>query len=270
MVMRQSKYKDEAFLEKKINWNERCRPELINKSKESITSDHMEILMYSILSDSKATLIRTYTLGEPIESISDYAHRFIEDAISYIKKTDNDLSPDKILQQYIDCLHLLAFCYYFDASKEEVYIIADNNPFTGNDRLTDFLIKASIPEHKITSRNLAFPDIYQPLMDAIDLLHEPDTYKEKMNQFLEGYYPGLGKHHVTWYDSHKEKNPDYCIYTGYWIFELPALLLSTNIFDDSPFRDHPFYPKDLADWKREQIKQEWENTRSDLPPDSGG
>ncbi len=257
MVMRQSQYKDAHFLKDKIEWDEQCRPDLLSKAEENLTKEHMNFLMFSILDHGKDILFRAYTLGAPIDEVSEYAHRFIIDAISYVKKTGSSLSPDKMLQQYLDCLHLLSFCYYFDAPKEHVQIIADNNPFTGSDCLIDYLIKASLPEHPITPQKLAFPDIYQPLLDAIGLLHEPDAYKDKMTQFLEGYYPGLGRHHVTWHDSHKEKNPDYCIYTGYWIFELPALLLSTNILDDSTFRDHPFYPKDLAEWKKDQIRKSW-------------
>ncbi|NYI01990.1 PoNe immunity protein domain-containing protein [Cupriavidus plantarum] len=36
---------------------------------------------------------------------------------------------------------------------------------------------------------------------------------------------------------------------GYWAFEAAAVSVLFNI-DDTPFRHHPLYPKDLADWAR--------------------
>lgn len=267
MVMRQE-YKDYQYFSEKNDWYLSCYVQLIEKSKEDLTDRHRGTVNRALIKYRKRLLIHSYTMGETIDICSDHAKCLVGDYLRYIRSAHNcNLAPEKSLEQYIDCLWILSFCYFFNAPKEDVAIIAAHIPFTGNDWLADTLTMASIHDHPVATRELSFPDVYQPLMDSIGLLHEPDTSNQKIQQFLEGYYPSLKEHDVTWHDSHKEEDPERCFHFGYWIFELPALLLSTNIFDDSGFRDHPFYPQDLAGWKRELIKSSW---RMQEKPDKGG
>lgn len=257
MVMRQE-YKDCKYFSEKSDWYLSCYAQLLEKSKEELTDRHRGTVNRALIKYRKRLLIHSYTVGEAIDICFDHAKCLVGDYLRYIMSTQNcNLAPEKSLEQYIDCLWILSFCYFFGASKENVALIAEHVPFTNNDRLTDWLIKASINDHPIRTKSLAFPDVYQPLMDAIDLLHDPDAYNHKIRQFLESYYPSLKEYDVTWHDSHKEKDPERCFHFGYWVFELPALLLSTNIFDDSAFCDHPFYPRELAEWKKNKIRKSW-------------
>lgn len=191
-----------------------------------------------------------------IETVSDHASKFIQDTHRYVTETGNSLSPDLNLEQYINCIWLLSFCYFFDAPKEDVRIIAEHIPFTGDDSLVDRLIAASDRGYPLTLENsYVFPEVSEPLMSALPMTLTREERDAHIFRFLDNYYPTLGRHHVTWHDSHKETDPEYCIYTGYWVFELAALVADAGI-DDSAFRDHPFYPKDLVDWKRARLREE--------------
>lgn len=44
-------------------------------------------------------------------------------------------------------------------------------------------------------------------------------------------------------------NDEYSNYEGYWTFDAAAVCVIHGI-DDTAFRDHLVYPKDLADWAR--------------------
>lgn len=249
MVIRQTGYKSSDFLQDLRSWIEN---EAIPKWEQFLFSGLGE-RRNRITLTSKSNMyldltILKYTLGTPIKEIQVAFSYCLNSYLSLCEIVDS-IAPDENLEQYIKSVQILSFCYFFKVPKEDVKVIADHIPFSGKDRLTDFLIKASIPDYEVTASKLVFPDIYQPLMDSLSLLHEPKSYDQKIQQFLEDYYPGLKKHDVTWYDSHKEEDPEYCFHFGYWIFEAAALMVFTHC-DDSPFRDHPFYPTDLVDWRK--------------------
>lgn len=251
MVMRQN-LQDLTHFENHVDLLDGFKAKAEARIQSGVDEVHERRLKYGIYERALTSLVAKYTQGYPIDELCNHFQPLLFD-LKNLLEVDKNLAPSENLEQYISCLWLLSFCYFFNAPKGTVALAAEHIPFAKKDRLTDLLIRASIPDHEATTRALAFPDVYQPLMDAIGLLHEPDAYNQKIQQFLEDYNPSLEKHNVTWYDSHKEKDPERCFHFGYWVFELSALLLSTNIFDDSAFRDHPFYPKDLADWKKERI-----------------
>lgn len=253
--MRQTQFGDKAHFEKYINRLEGFKPKAIKRMSDGIDHVHTKRLWDAIYNKQLRLLIAKYTFGFAIPDLQEQFDSLIQDTKKHLEFSGS-LSPNKNLEQYIECVQLLAFCYIFNASEEDVRYIVDHIPFTGDDRLADFLIKASIKDYQVTASRLAFPDIYQPLMNALSLLHEPEAYSQKIQQFLDGYYPGLRKYDVTWHDSHKEQDPEYCFHFGYWIFEAAALMVFTRC-DDSPFRDHPFYPTDLVDWKKSQEKVTW-------------
>lgn len=250
--MRQDQFKDKQYFSQHIGYLESFRPRAMKKLNEGVDEIHRKRLLYSLLDRTFDALISKYTAGEDLGSLAHYNQLLIEDVENYLE-SGGELAPDAILSQYVRCIWLLSFCYFFNAPKEDIEFIVSHIPFVGKDRLIDFLVKASLPDYQVNASKLAFPDIYQPLMDSLGLLHEPESYRHKIQQFLDGYYPGLKKHDVTWHDSHKEQDPEYCFHFGYWIFEAAALMVFTRC-DDSPFREHPFYPADLADWKK---AQEW-------------
>jgi hypothetical protein len=124
--------------------------------------------------------------------------------------------------------------------------------------LIDRLIAASIPDHPIAMGKLTFPEVYKPLAEALSYDQTTQERTHKVEEFLRTYYPLLKKYDVTWHDDHKEEDPDFCRHAGYWIFELGALAADIG-WDDTAYRDHEMYPKDLVDWKFAQRPIEKQN-----------
>ncbi len=89
---------------------------------------------------------------------------------------------------------------------------------------------------------------YDPLLDAVYTADTPEEAQAFVKQYLDGWYKAFED--VPWHNGHLVQNADYSNYEGYWAFEAAAVCVIHGI-DDSSFRDHLVYPKDLADWARE-------------------
>ncbi|MBQ0937786.1 PoNe immunity protein domain-containing protein [Ideonella paludis] len=89
---------------------------------------------------------------------------------------------------------------------------------------------------------------YDPLIDAFYTAETPQDASAFVKQYLEGWYKSFEG--VPWHDGHLVVTDEYSAYEGYWAFEAAAICVLYGI-DDSSFRDHLVYPKDLADWARE-------------------
>jgi hypothetical protein len=230
-------------------------PDRFLKTLEKATEDdHIESLTRNILKRRINYLNCSYTSGVEIDQSKSIGEIVLEDTLRYTELDDRKsgiLAPDNILEQYIECTWILSFAYFFNADKTVIEKIIQHIPYTGKDKLIDRLIAAIIPDHPV-SQEIAFPDVYKPICDAM-AVYDKDARDVLVQLFLKKYYPSLKKHDVTWYDSHKEKDPEYNFHTGYWVFELAAVAVACG-WDDSDFRDNMYYPKDLADWKREQLK----------------
>jgi hypothetical protein len=251
MVIRQEKFRGITHFYQYYPWIKEAHSDLSKKLNEELTDNHRSQILGGLYDYSQDLVFLSYTLGEPIETVKKYAEQLIDDVLCYATKTNNDMFEVKGLEWYINCLWYLSFCYFFNIQKEKVQVLSDHISLTGKDWLVDRLIAASIPGHPITVGQLAFPEAYKPLAEALSYDQTIEERTKKIRIFLKNYYPLLKKYDVTWYDSHKEPDPEYCFHTGYWIFELAALSADIG-WDDSAFRDHPMYPKDLVDWKFSQ------------------
>ena len=89
-----------------------------------------------------------------------------------------------------------------------------------------------------------------PYRDLINSLYR-DTDAESVDdlqRYLKNWYMALAK--APWHDSHLNMEIDSCGgYFGYWAIEAGAVAYLLEL-DDSSFRDHLVYPKDLADFAR--------------------
>ncbi len=250
MVVRQE-YANKEFMTGYLSFIDRFRPKALAKI-ETISDDiHRRRLILDIFSDGLDGIIASYTLGHDISDIAQRFNVFLEDLRRYFEE-GLSLANDGILEQYINCLWMLSLCYFFNASKADVMTIAERNPFTGKDWLIDRLIAAATQEYKEISNELVFPDVYKPLKDSIPLTLSQKDRDNLVTAFLSHYYESLKGKDVTWYDSHKEREAQFYRHIGYWQFELAALITDVGL-DDSGFRDHPLYPRDLVDWKRAHI-----------------
>jgi hypothetical protein len=120
--------------------------------------------------------------------------------------------------------------------------------YRGNDTLLDELMNPFVSPAVDADEYAWFIDEpYEMVIDAIDST-TPAEQSSLMAQAVADWYPS--NEGEPFHDSHKDISDagdgGYC---GYWCFELAALCVIKNI-DDSSFRDHVVYPKDLADYAR--------------------
>ena len=90
---------------------------------------------------------------------------------------------------------------------------------------------------------------YDPLLNAVYTADTPEEAQAFVKQYLDGWYKAFED--VPWHNGHLVQNAEYSNYEGYWAFEAAAVCVIHGI-DDTSFRDHIVYPKDLADWGRER------------------
>ena len=250
MVIRQTNSQIE-FMFNYIESLKEGRVKYENKLLENIPKRQKETVYRGLIRRGFSIVTGSYTTGIKVDTIVNDAKLLIEDHYRYLDFSSESLAEGD-LEDYIKCTWILSFAYFFNADKAYVEKIIQHIPYTGKDKLIDRLIAAIIPDHPV-SQDIAFPDVYKPICDAM-AVYDKDARDLLVQLFLKKYYPSLKKHDVTWYDSHKEKDPEYNFYTGYWVFELAAIAVMCG-WDDSDFRDNLYYPKDLADWKREQLTQ---------------
>lgn len=88
---------------------------------------------------------------------------------------------------------------------------------------------------------------YDPLIDAFYTASSPREASAYVQKYLEHWYPSMSG--CAWHDGHLVQKDHMTPYNGYWSFEAAAICLIHDI-DDSAFRDHIVYPKDLVQWAR--------------------
>ncbi|WP_109584175.1 PoNe immunity protein domain-containing protein [Cupriavidus plantarum] len=118
----------------------------------------------------------------------------------------------------------------------------------GRDMLFEAIIETAVDD---PSDNNEFLHVrpYEPLLDAFCTAETPAEEAAYMKTFLDSWYKSFET--LPWHNGHLKVPADesYLPYYGYWAFEAAAVSVLFNI-DDTPFRDHLLYPKDLADWAR--------------------
>ncbi|WP_410952372.1 PoNe immunity protein domain-containing protein, partial [Pseudomonas sp. S1(2024)] len=78
-----------------------------------------------------------------------------------------------------------------------------------------------------------------------------DEQQQAVRSYLKQWYRGM--RNCYWHDRHKARSD--AGFFGYWAFEAGLVTVLWGV-DDTPYRDLPFYPKDLVDdaRKRQVIK----------------
>jgi hypothetical protein len=114
----------------------------------------------------------------------------------------------------------------------------------GEDWLFECLVAHRAPGRRATDQ-LLYRKPYQLLKDAIEDA-DPTSRNRSMARFLTAWYPSMYK--TYWHDCHK--GPEGGGYFGYWCFEAAGAVRVCGM-DDTTFRDDPYYPKDLAAYRRQ-------------------
>ncbi len=118
--------------------------------------------------------------------------------------------------------------------------------YRGEDMLFEALIEPAVRDPRAVEE-FFHPAPYDPLLDAVFTADTPSQASAFVKQYLDGWYRAFDG--CSWHDAHLVHKDHMSPYNGYWAFEAAAICVIHDI-DDTPFRDHLVYPKDLADWAR--------------------
>lgn len=221
---------------------------------------------YLLFHDALSRLRLHYTAGEPIESLlplyDDVMHQlwqwhvafgeYIQHlSVKFAKQMQTDPTAFEFdqLEDFQDAIEVLSIGVLLGASQH----VQD---------FCDWIVSYRRGEGELVIESIAKPAVtdfreevdtfihrvpYDPLLDAI---YNSDTDEEAaafVKKYLERWYKAFEG--CWWHATHQIQNEDMTPYNGYWSFEAAAVCVIYDI-DDSTFRDHIVYPKDLADWAR--------------------
>ena len=118
--------------------------------------------------------------------------------------------------------------------------------YRGTDLLFEYLLSPAVADPR-DNTDFFHARPYDPLIDSFYTAGTPEESVAFVKKYLDGWYKSFEG--VPWHNGHLKGGDDFMPYYGYWSFEAAAVCLIHGI-DDSSFRDHLVYPKDLADWAR--------------------
>lgn len=155
-----------------------------------------------------------------------------------------DLEQLEVFQQSLDLLSLAVLLGQAETVSAMADVMADHR---GGDMLLEDLFAPAlvVPLPQVTEFFHTSP--YDPLIDAFYTAETPTEASAFVKRYLDNWYPAFSG--CSWHDGHLIKKEHMSPYNGYWSFEAAAICVIHDI-DDSSFRDHLVYPKDLADWAR--------------------
>lgn len=121
----------------------------------------------------------------------------------------------------------------------------------GTDTIIEELLIPFVPD-PMEINNFCHLDLYEDLVGAA--WEEGTESTQCMTRFLGHWYKFFEG--APWHNAHLRfgehpDDPDWANYYGYWAWEAGAIAYLYEL-DDSAYRDHILYPKDLVDWARRQ------------------
>jgi hypothetical protein len=216
--------------------------------------------------DQLSLLKMHYTAGVPIEELQPWYDKVIaalkvwqEAHLVYIKSLEDypgelpdvsDVTPlyfeaPETFQAVMDITSLGLLLGDGKALRQLAYWL---RRYRHEDMLFEELISPAISDPDLTCEKFFIELPYTYLIDAF-IAKEPKDAVKAMKQYLGKWYKSFEG--VPWHDGHLYPvQGEYMPYYGYWSFESAAIAVLHNM-DDSSFRNHLLYPKDLADWARE-------------------
>ncbi|MGB3468117.1 MAG: PoNe immunity protein domain-containing protein [Cyclobacteriaceae bacterium] len=248
--------KDKVYFEQTIlrcSKSEETRREKLFNNK--IAEDRILPVSRARASNLVRLLIAKYSIGHSInELISNYKEAVILVERSYKSFWKIKIgNPPQIFDQYIlstydEILWLISFGILVNIEDKYLQLLAkliDSDNI--QDKLFEYLLSNQLNErnnhmHESDDGGSGIRDIFALLRVAINK-EDKNACQKLVEKFLTNEWY-IGHKDASWYDSHKGDT-----YIGYWCFEAAAVTCIKGL-DDSSYRDHPYYPKDLADYYR--------------------
>ena len=212
---------------------------------EMATYANQAAARFNVFQECLSLLYARYSRGYPIFTLQNDLMHVLEtwedlpaadtEGI-YLNSFKNDMTD------YVTSLGLLSLAalLHCDASVAARLVVCIGNE--GKDLLYERLVAKILgPQKRKPATKLLYPKAYQTLYDALDAPAAEQSLL--MQQFLQQWYKRISK--VGWHDAHK--GPQGGGFKGYWCWEAAGVAYAFGI-DDAPFRNLPYYPKDLADY----------------------
>ena len=244
----------------------------VQRSTIKLTNSSLDLrarqsFMWAIATSFFEILILKYTAGQPIETLDldfiktiDAFESFINEEV---RKQGEALSLEITqLEAYVYVMWLLSLAKLLGHEEQIPRImgwINKNAEFNRHrDGLFEYIVQKLTPETGPIERTLLHADVYRPLAKVI--VSPAEERPALVKAFLDGWYKKMKD--CYWYGSHTDA-VGHSSYFGYWAFEAALVTFLWDV-DDSSYRDHLYYPKDLIDFARSRTEQP--SPENDLGP----
>jgi hypothetical protein len=208
---------------------------------------------WAVASESLQLLILRYTAGHPVRELSEEWLSVISAFDAFIpldQPAPNEAHTLTITQHeaYVYVFWLLALSTLLGHREAVPRILGwldQHREYNrGRDTLFEQVVGKLTGSMDDPGRYVLHPVPYRPLGRAI-LAEKPEDRPSLIKEFLDGWYKGSKD--CYWHGTHLDGEASR--YFGYWSFEAALVTYLWNS-DDTMYRDHEFYPKDLVDYAR--------------------
>ncbi|KWF08307.1 PoNe immunity protein domain-containing protein [Burkholderia pseudomultivorans] len=237
-----------SFSENIESWEDRLTP-------IGDTENERKALTRGIVaSDSYRRFLLMYTGGADISLLRDefdsVVSAFEQLTIAERVHQADDRQPPLAFSEigdYETAMQLIGFCYLLHRRDLLPCIVAMFDPaYRGKDTLYEDLLAYEL-EGRVDVDSWFHDVPYRPLVFSLYREAKQECVDD-ITQYLEAWYPGMAA--AVWHDGHLEaQKGGKGTYVGYWAIEAAAVAYLLEL-DDSSFRDHLLYPKDLTDFAR--------------------
>ncbi len=196
------------------------------------------ILLSALFRSSYESLIARYSRGEPVAPLAASFPAIVDAWERYLRDGSAEPTSFDSIDDYVTSLWLVSLAVLLavdDALFARLLTCIGNE---GKDSLFERLVATRVSGRPAADKLLR-PRSYEPLYQAIDAAEAERS--KLMQKFLRGWYKGLRP--CYWYENHK--GPQGGGFFGYWCIEAAGVAKAFR-FDDAPFRDMPYYPRDLV------------------------
>ncbi|MDN7866198.1 DUF1911 domain-containing protein [Burkholderia multivorans] len=212
-----------------------------------------------IARDTFRRFLLQYTGGGDLNMLRAELDKVISSLESYTdakRAAEKDMTYPPLMfgeiEEYEAAIQLISLCHLLHRRDLLPRLAAMMDPsYRGQDTLYEDLLA-----YGMDGRVDVDKWFHEPYRDVINSFYS-DTDEVAVSllaPYLDGWYPAMRA--ASWHDSHLKANPnDSGAYVGYWAIEAAAATFLLEL-DDTSYRDHMLYPKDLVDFARKfDVKQ---------------
>jgi hypothetical protein len=224
--------------------------------KENIRDGARRSFAWSVASEKLELLLLHYTGGLSLAQLHDQLPSVITAFDTYIPLDNprpNEAHTLEItqLEAYVYVMWLLALCRLLGHERlipKVVGWLDRNAEFNrGRDTIFERVVEKLTGSMQDPGRYSLHVDAYRPLGRAI-LAEDPADRPALVKEFVENWYKHMKD--CYWHGTHTDKEGS--SYFGYWCLEAALVTFLWDI-DDTSYRDHLVYPKDLVAYAREHF-----------------